>query len=374
MKLLYITNGINGSGGLERVLAVKASYLAEQLNYEVHILTLNGGDLQLFYEFSTALKFHDIKVGGNPINYFLRYKKGIKKVLKSIKPDVISVCDDGFKGVLFPIVFGKRIPVIYERHASMDLNFISEKNIPKIQKFKNYCLKYMMILGAKKFDKFIILTQGNEKDWPEVSCTVIPNPTPFNVKNSSSKDFKKKKVLAVGTQSYNKGYDRLIEIWSKVVAKFPDWKLEVYGKQNKKLNLQQKIDELSVSDSFILNEPTKKIAAKYNEAAIFVLPSRSEGFGMVLIEAMSFGVPCVAFDCPHGPADIIKHQENGFLIEDGNNIKFSEAIINLIKSSNLRNKMGEMAKMNVRRYALDKIVLMWDELFKSLIKKDEDSI
>ena len=75
MKLLYITNGITGSAGLERVLAVKASYLAEHYNYEVTILTLNSDDKDLFYDFSPKIKLYDVKASGNPISYFLSYRK-----------------------------------------------------------------------------------------------------------------------------------------------------------------------------------------------------------------------------------------------------------------------------------------------------------
>ncbi|WP_111709648.1 glycosyltransferase family 4 protein [Lutibacter citreus] len=368
MKLLYITNAINGSGGLERVLAVKASYLVDKFGYEVHILTLNDGDKKPFYNFSSALKFHDIKVGGNPINYFLSYRKGIKQVLKNIKPAIISVCDDGLKGLLFPIIFGKKIPVIYERHASLDFNFISETNKSANQKLKNYCVQLVMVWGAKKFNAFVILTNGNKKDWNKVNCTVIPNPAPFQEFDQDFKKPKKNLVLAVGTQSFNKGFDRLISIWGMIVKKHPDWRLEIYGKQNKKLNLQQIIKKQGLSNSLILNDPIKNIADKYAEASIFVLPSRSEGFGMVLIEAMSFGVPCVAFDCPHGPADIIKNNEDGYVVDNGNIEEFAEKLADIIENQEKREQMSEEAKINVKRYAPEKIIPIWDTLFKSLIK------
>ncbi|HIE46079.1 MAG TPA: hypothetical protein EYP87_07955 [Flavobacteriaceae bacterium] len=103
-KLLYITNGINGSGGLERVLSIKASLLATNFNYQVHILVLNNAHKEPFYEFSDKIKFHSINVNGNPIFYFLQYKKGIKNILKKIQPNIISVCDDGLKGMLFPML------------------------------------------------------------------------------------------------------------------------------------------------------------------------------------------------------------------------------------------------------------------------------
>src|SRR5690606_1300180 len=97
-KLLYITNGINGSGGLERVLSVKATRLADEYNYDVHILSLNDGNINPFYNFSPKIKFTSIIVLGNPIGYYRKYQKGVQKVVNDIQPNIISVCDDGLKG------------------------------------------------------------------------------------------------------------------------------------------------------------------------------------------------------------------------------------------------------------------------------------
>jgi len=368
MKLLYITNGIHGSGGLERVLAVKASYLADEMNYEVHILTLNSSNQQPFYKFSAKINFHNVNAIGIPFNYILNYRSGIKKVLKELKPAIISVCDDGLKGLLFPIVFGKKTPVIYERHASLNLNFIAAKHSSILVKIKNYIQKSMMVWGAKKFHAFIVLTQGNKKDWRGVNCTVIANPTPFKNTDTSLNVIKNKTVLAVGSQSYNKGHDRLFLSWQLVHKKFPDWKLKIYGKENPSLNLQKEINKLNLQQSILLKKPIENIEEAYKKASIYVMPSRSEGFGMVLIEAMSFGVPCVAFDCPHGPADIIKDGEDGFLIENGAIEGFANAMMKLIKNNELRMTMGSKAKENVKRYAPEKIMSIWDALFKSLLK------
>lgn len=367
LNLLYITNGINNSGGLERVLAVKASYLADNLNYKVHILTLNDGNNESFYEFSAKIIFHDIKVGSNPLKYFLSYRAGIKNIIKAIKPNVISVCDDGLKGMLFPLIFGKKIPVIYERHASVKLNFLTNQNLTLIKIIRNNVEQKLMVFGAKKFDAFVVLTKGNKKDWPNVECIIIPNPSPFKVVEKLVKK-REKVVLAVGTQSYNKGYDRLIKIWNIVHKKHPDWKLKIFGKTTKNLNLQQEIDLLDLNKTIVLHKPVQNIEDQYNEASIYVMPSRSEGFGMVLIEAMSFGVPCISFDCPHGPADIIKDDENGYLIDNGDIERFAKAIIKLIEDKEKRSMMGYNAILNAKRYTPEKIVPLWDELFKSLVK------
>ena len=365
MKLLYITNAINGSGGLERVLAVKASYLADKLGYKVHILTLNKGAQQPFYEFSNNITFHDIKVQGNVINYFLSYKKGIKKVLKSINPAIISVCDDGLKGLLFPVFFGTKIPIIYERHVSKQIE-IKINNVSVVHKIKSKLKLSFMDYGAGKFHKFVVLTNGNLTEWNLKNLKIIPNPLPFQP-NVSSK-LTNKKVLVVGKQSYQKGYDSLLEIWKLVHQKYPDWQLEVYGKLNPALGLEEKAKDFSIDESVKFYPPVKYIQAKYKEASIYVMTSRFEGFGMVLIEAMSYGVPCIAFDCPHGPADIITNGEDGFLVPNGDIDSFANAIIHLIENEEIRLQMGAMAKENVKRFTPDVVVLLWDLLFKNVVK------
>ena len=366
MKLLYITNAINGSGGLERVLSVKASYLADNMDYEVHVLTLNNGHKNPFYDFSDKIKLHDIKVGGNPINYILQYKKGIQNIINTIQPEVISVCDDGLKGMLFPLIFGKKIPVIYERHVSKQIETRTDLVSP-IHCFKIKLKFALMNFAGSKFHKFVVLTNGNLKEWELNNVEVIPNSLPFN--NGEQSTLINKKILVVGKQSYQKGYDRLLDIWSLVHEKFPDWRLEVYGKLNPKFGLEAKAEALAISKSVHFYPPVKDIQKKYKEAAIYVMTSRFEGFGMVLIEAMSFGVPCVSFDCPHGPADIIENKEDGFLVEEGNIDNFVAALNLLIENNELRKKMGQVARKNAKQYAPEIIMPLWDHLFKSLIKK-----
>ena len=106
-KILYITNQICGSGGLERVLSIKASYFAEKMHYEVHILTLNQFDLPLFYKFSDKIKFHDIVAKRSSFRYFFEYKRGINRIVNKVSPDIVCVCDDGLKGLFVPLYLKK---------------------------------------------------------------------------------------------------------------------------------------------------------------------------------------------------------------------------------------------------------------------------
>ena len=193
MKLLYITNGINGSGGLERVLSIKASYVADALGYEVHILVLNNTDQNRFYFFSEKIQFHSIDVGGNTISYFLSYKKGIQKIVDQINPKIILVCDDGLKGFFLPTIIKSNAKWIYERHASQELN----RQAGLKGKFSTKLMRH----HASKFHRFVVLTNANKTEWTSANVEVIPNPLSFYPKESSALD--SKRFIVVGSHSYN---------------------------------------------------------------------------------------------------------------------------------------------------------------------------
>ncbi|CAH8286128.1 glycosyltransferase involved in cell wall biosynthesis [Mariniflexile fucanivorans] len=363
-KLLYITNQICGSGGLERVLSIKASYLAEKLNYEVHIVTLNQGTKSLFYQFSNKLIYHDITTKGVKLNYFLTYKKGIKKVIKKIKPDVISVCDDGLKGLFLPWFLNKPCPMVYERHVSKNIEIKTDK-ISWLQKIKLKGIFTLMDFGAKKYNKFIVLTKGNLNEWPLSNVQVISNPLSFYPTEFSNVE--NKKVIAVGKHCHQKGFDRLLQSWKLVTDKFPNWKLEIYGTIEKSEGLLALASKLGIGDKVTFFLPEKNIGEKYKRASIYTMASRYEGFGMVLTEAMAFGVPCVSFNCPYGPSDIIADGEDGFLVPNGDIPRFTEKICELIENQELRRNMGKKARLNVKRYQPEHIVPQWDKLFKQLL-------
>jgi glycosyltransferase involved in cell wall biosynthesis len=365
VTLLYITNGINGAGGLERVLSIKASYLAEHYGYEVVILSLNESQAQPFYPFSDKVKFISIECKGNPVAYIRSCVKGIRKVVNQVKPNVISVCDDGLKGFFVPLYTGKPCPMIYERHVSKQ---ISNKEAHFFSKVRTQITYWLMNMSGRLYDKFIVLTEQNKLEWKNLSnIKVISNPLSFYPEQSSV--LNNKKAILVGKLSYQKGQDLLIKAWAIVAQKHPDWSLEIYGTKDKENYHQTLINKKNLEGNIFLYDPVPDIEQKYLDSSIYVMSSRFEGFGMVLIEAMSCGLPCVSFDCPYGPSDIVKNGEDGFLVPLGDIDTLANKILFLIENKEERIRMGRNAKENVKRFSPENIIPQWDTLFKNLLEK-----
>jgi len=362
-RLLYITNGIDGSGGLERVLSLKASWLADTQGYEVHILVLNEAYQHPFFSFSSKIIFHSIRVGGNPIAYWRAYSKGLISQVEAIQPQLILVCDDGFKAFLTPLFLKKRAPLLYERHVSRAVFTGTQKGLLS-RLFKRIQAQLITFLAAR-FDRFVVLTDSNREEWPISNLIVIPNPLPFYPDSVSRQ--REKVVLAVGKQSYQKGYDMLLHAWAQIAADYPDWRLEVYGKLDASQGLEGLADALQIGSSVHFYPPQKAIATQYEKASLYVMSSRYEGFGMVLIEAMAHGLPCVTFDCPYGPGDLVQHETTGLVIPPGDVTALAQGMARLMGDVSLRETWGTNARTYVTKYAMDTVGQQWIALFESVV-------
>jgi glycosyltransferase involved in cell wall biosynthesis len=364
MKIVYITNTISGAGGLQRVLLLKAGYLADIMGYNVTIITTNPNPRDyLFYDISELIKCITISPKKTTkILYFVSYRKLVNKALDAIDPDVVVMCDNGLKSLLLPFILAKRKPLVFEWHVSKEINYGPSsfyKNFQSalIRKFMNFC--------AKRFDRFVVLTSKGAKEWNLKNLVVISNPLWFKTDELSS--LYSKKAIAVGRHSPEKGYKRMFIIWKQVIDKHPDWVLDVYGDNNPDYDIEQIAIDCGLTRGINFLPPTTAILDVYKNASIYLMTSHFEGFGMVLLEAMACGVPCVAFNCPVGPAEIISDKLNGFLIEDGNTDAFLNAVIGLIEDKDLRLKIGAEAKKSSEAYNIDAIMQQWDTLFKSLL-------
>lgn len=197
-----------------------------------------------------------------------------------------------------------------------------------------------LVSHLKKLDKLVVLTEKDREAWVELDNVVsIPNPLSFIP--SSVSCMTGKKVICVARYSHEKGIDLLLKAWKEVESQIDDWRLDVFG-EGERSPYEQLIDNLGIDRAHCaLNGRTTDVEKEYCDSSIFVLSSRFEGFGMVIVEAMACGLPVVAFDCPWGPQAIISDGEDGLLVENGNPSALAQGLIALIKDDGKRKVMSE---------------------------------
>lgn len=195
---------------------------------------------------------------------------------------------------------------------------------------------------------------------------VIPNGN--NVKTTQYADCTAKCVLALARFAPEKNFASFLPAWRKVQERHPDWTLELYGEGEEEPEMRRivKSNELSTVH---MHPYTSDVATAYLNASIYILPSLSEGFPLVLAESMSYGVPAVAYDCPCGPSEIIRNGIDGFLTAYNNPVDMADKINYLIEHEDLRKRMGERARQNIRRFDLDEIMCLWMKMFYQLVDK-----
>jgi glycosyltransferase involved in cell wall biosynthesis len=176
-----------------------------------------------------------------------------------------------------------------------------------------------------------------------------------------------KVVVAVGRLTPQKGFDLLLRAWVPIARSHPGWTLRIYGAGPEKARLEAQVDELGLGGKVALMGRTSRIGEAYAEGSVFVLSSRREGLPMVILEAMSKGLPVVSFDCPTGPAETVATGENGVLLPDGDVPALSAALAEVIEDGELRIRLGRGALATAARYDQEVIGKQWVELIDDLL-------
>lgn len=374
MKIVYCINGTYNSGGMERVLMLKANYLVEKVRCEVSIVTTQQFGRRNFFEFSPKIHFYDLGINYDEFKHenllirsidklkkMRRHRKQLACLLSQLRPDVcISMFDFDFE-FLYDIKDGSK--KILEYHFCKDQKVIEANNLvmKMIQRIRILVWKRKIV----QYDKFVVLTNEDRMAWGNLSnICVIPNFLP------SLPDIKaeliNKKVLSIGRISFQKGFDLLVQAWSLVSCSYPDWKLIIRGNGDS-TKLWNMINKLHLSESIFIKPATDNIQEEYLNSSLFVMSSRYEGLPMVLLEAMSYGLPIVTFACPCGPRDIIQHSY-GTLVSKGDIHALADAIKDWIAHKEKRKSGGINARVAVSQYSQDEIMRSWIELLNSMQK------
>lgn len=377
LKIVYLTPQLYLADGVARVLTMKANYFAEKFGYDITIIITEGKGRPVFYPLSD--KIHVINLDLNfeelwhrsffskSILYLKKqrkYKRLVTNELMKLRPDItvsllrreinfINQIKDGSRKIGEMHVLRSH----FRNFEKNDTNFLKEL-------FSKYWM-FRLIGQLRRLDRMIVLTEKDRQTWTELDNVIaIPNPLPMMPKSVSS--LTEKRIIAVGRYYQEKGFDLLLDAWSKVYKNHPDWRLEIFGDGDKE-NYEAIRDNLGIPASCcILNGRTNQIEQEYLKSSIYVCSSRFEGFGMVIVEAMACGLAVVSFDCPWGPSSIIADGEDGLLVEDGNTDKMAETLAELMDNPDKQRMLSNHAVHNVQRFQMDRIAAQWKNLFESL--------
>lgn len=378
IKIVYCTPSLYIAGGVERVLTLKANYLANlDDKYDVTIILTDGQGKKPFYDLSLKVRIINLNIGFEDlwtlsfirkIPTYLRkqrlYKKKLTQTLTEIRPDItistlrreINFINDIIDG---SIKIGE-IHVNRQHYRNFE-----EKESNWLKDIFSKWWMWRLTKKLKNLDKFIVLTNEDKESWKELNnVLVIPDPLPYIPQKKSQ--LTEKRVIAVGRYAYQKGFDMLLQAWKQVEERCPEWQLDVFG-DGDRTPYEQQIDQLGIDRQRCrLNTPTQNIQQEYINSSVFVFSSRFEGFGMALLEAISHGLAVVSFDCPCGPKDIITNEKDGLLVENCEPIKLAEAIIRVTKNEKLRQSLGNAAYESAQQYSIDVIGQKWDNIFNEI--------
>ena len=371
MKILYIFRSLAVWGGIERILVDKMNAFVQQESTEVYMLTTDQGQHPIPYHINENVIIEDLNINFYHKYHFKLFKRlwvGYQKallferLLKSrvhvINPDII-ICTTS-DPIMSIIKVKGLIPLIVESHSIC----IRTINHGKIW-FSRYINRCFFLRGIKRAQAIVALTEGDAREWRKYHSNVVVIPNFIHRDPTKQASLVPKHVIFVGRFDYQKRVQDALLIWKEVSNRFPDWILDVYGEGEMKDEIEREVANI---DNVFLHQPTDKIYDCYRNSSVLILTSLFEPFGLVIPEAMSCGLPVVAYDCPYGPASIITDGHDGFLIPSRNNDLFNDKVCSLLKDYDLRCQMGSAAIKSSMRYLPEYIIPQWLSLFQHCVK------
>jgi glycosyltransferase involved in cell wall biosynthesis len=364
MKIFLFYHNLDSMGGAPRVYSRMASHWADDRGYDVLILS-HFGKPKSFYPISpkvkieTAFPIHTINPSRVPRSVLspLLFPK-LLTILLRYKPDIIIVNNAPYYGII-QAVFARlllcmgKTPLVIWKHSGV---FMKSSVFYKITK--------RLLFPA--VDAVIALTEGDAAFTLNKNTYVIRNPLPTECLSGAGGDKRENAALFVGRLVPQKSITHLLKAWAAAKDELNGWKLIIVGGGELEESLKAFAAKLGIASNVTFTGEARNVAKYYREASFFVMSSMHEGLPVVLIEALFYGLPTISYDCPFGPREIIKHNINGILVNNGDISSLAEAIVKLAKDRNFREKLRAGTAGSVGKFSMEEIAADWERLFSDL--------
>ncbi len=367
MKVIYFIDSLTNSGGTERVTTTKMNWLARHGGVEVYAVTLRENE-QPFFKLDDGVNRIGLDVKRGDSN---RYRVEMERIVADIQPDVCIAVAGMSVGTLYKLSDTSKKVIEFHYTKNFLVNFvkgIKHIRLKWLHVAKMYWLQWKLQHTAHHYDCMVGLTKRDVVLWGNPkNMTYIYNPLSFRSERKSMCE--NKKIIAVGSWTPAKGMDQLIEAFGLIANRHKDWTVDLYGSGQDERLLKDRIKQYGIENQVHLNAPCKNIGEKLVNASIYAFPSRSDGFGLVITEAMECGLPTVAMACECGPQEIVSPQ-TGILVPDKDIHAFAQGLERLMDDETLRKNMGCEATKEVKRFYTENIMPQWVKLFEKLIKEN----
>ncbi|PKR54589.1 glycosyltransferase family 4 protein [Thalassospira marina] len=369
MRLLFSARAVNNvAGGVERMIITVMNALVER-GHDVDFLTWDQKDATTFYPLDARVKWHRMNIGDPTqratLSILRNRMTAVRSMLRTRKPEVIVAFQDGPYKALRLFSVGTGIPVIVaERNAPTRFNHTRAGARRRLLTFNSFRLAHTITIQCEGYRKLY-------PPYLHKKILTIPNPvTPAQL--SARPDVADARgrfhLLSVGRLGWEKNFQSLIEAFSGIASRFPDWDLIIVGEGQQRTELETMVQKKELEHRIFLPGPTPDVNRAYESAHLFCLSSRWEGFPNALAEAQAHGLPVVGFSDCAGVNELIQHGETGLLATgNGESANLAVTLSNLMTDAKMRREMGNRGRKAVASFAPNLIIDQWEMTLQQAI-------
>lgn len=350
----FLTGTLNAFAGAERMTAVIANELAHR-GFKVRILSL--WDKTSCFPLHAEVR-HDALFAERPSfkRKYVETVAAIRRYVRQHRVDVLVEVDTMLTLFTLPACLGLGVRRIAWEHCNFD------------QDLGKPARRLARRLAARTCERVVVLTASDRLKWQRaldcLNVDAIPNALPFDlpVRPSSRES---KTVLAIGRLTEAKGFDLLLDAWAEVNASQPEWRLDIIGDGDLRHGLLAQCDRLHLGDSVRILPARADVQPHYAEASVFCMSSRYEGFGLVLIEAMAYGLAIVSTDCETGPRELLRDRENALVTVSGDARALASGLLTVLSDCKLAEAISTRARIESAKFSSHAIGDHWQRLIRA---------